>query len=96
VLVGGTGAFALLAAFVFGLEEPDIMSATSSTFLVIYILVVGAFLKLLHGQAERVIGGLTLTVLLVMGSIFATATLIVVVLLTASILLQKLAGALSE
>jgi amino acid efflux transporter len=96
VLVGGTGAFALLAAFVFGLEEPDIMSATSSTFLVIYILVVGAFLKLLHGQAERVIGGLTLTVLLVMGSIFAAATLIVVMLLTASILLQKLAGALSE
>jgi ABC-type multidrug transport system permease subunit len=82
-----TAALVLGLAHLAGWAEHEIISLVSSTFLVLYVLVVLAALRLLSQTRERAVAALTLAVLLIMASFYAAATV-----LTASLLFLFVVG----
>jgi amino acid efflux transporter len=87
LLLGLTAALVLGLAHLAGWAEHEIISLVSSTFLVLYVLVVLAALRLLSQTRERAVAALTLAVLLIMASFYAAATV-----LTASLLFLFVVG----
>jgi amino acid efflux transporter len=89
LLLGLTAVLVLGLAHLAGWAEYEIISLVSSTFLVLYVLVVLAAFRLLPKAPDRVVAVLTLLVLLVMASFYAAATALTAALLALVVGVQR-------